>query len=1334
MDRFTSSLGVSARAALSAAFLSAFAVVSSAQDPGTWVSPVGNGAWETEEWVRDGITGTPGPDDDAWIGGRESEGGWATSEIRAWYPLVRNGRLTIANGGYFETQNELFLGRSIGNTPSTGRLFVEEGGVVYTPDLFVGNATFSGTEIRSVGEISLSSGFLTAGEATIGNGGVGRLDIANGGRLNANRLIIGNSLEIAPDRPLVAGTGEVTASGFESILQAQEIVVGANGASGVLTLSDFARVSGWNIVLGSDGGSGILNIGDFSTGYSPVLLDVESVHGNGGEAVINFRQENDGMEAAFYQTLTGNLQVNVESGVVQLESLLSNRTGGTLVSGGELRVSSEKDLGTGRVHVTGPGSRISYEGHNSPDGLTVGNSGIEELLIEKHGSFKTWETVYVGDDAGTVDPTQRVITLDDFGVLEANRVVLGRGNTGVLNLYNESTLAVESELILGQNGGIGVLNIGGEGEGLAPGELAFNGFSRTIRSDGGQGIINFDAEGYVNRDWDALSYPNAYTFDASILGDVEINVLSGEIRLRSSGAYMGPRTGNTTISDGSLTIYTAEDLGTGDVSITGPSSRLILEAGDDVLRIGEGGVGELTIERGGRLRITSSLQSQVTGTVEVGQIPSEEDPSDARITISGPGSELASQSIVIGNGSKGIVNLQDQGALVTSAPITLGEYGGTGVLNIGGENAATEAGSIRFENLQSWDRVIRSGSNSKGIINFNHTDQADGYFFDHEINGDVQINVLSGITNLRSGGVRTGETSITGGTLNTSAVSLGTGAVHISGANSKLVVSDGSTGSFRVGDDGVESISLSNGAQLAGSNLMISGEVAATDSNTSIEMINSVDLSDGALLLNHHATTRANQVNLGFGFGSILRPGDTMRTTGIVTIEDQAILEASTLRVGSGGNGVLAIKDGGQVLSDSAVIGAIYAPQEFLAQNVGGHGDVVVSGENSLLRARLTLMIGSKSGELAGTGTLTISDGARVEVGQQFGRVELGGQTSGSIPRPFDQQSIGILNIGGRNGAAPTKAGVIKATEIVGANPNQWPSIYNSKGIINFNHTDDDYLFSPTILGVVTVNVYSGHTIFNERSINNYTGGTEIFGGSLTVRYSTSLGTGPTIVHAGGTLLHAGNELRSTIFLDGGQYRNALDYYSSLDHLSLSSLRDEQPHTKAAILDGFLDSPFIEEPWVQPEVVTSFSDLPSSLDVIGDHLRISDVFSLSGTGESTFVLQMSVADLAEGAWLGWINDENQWVNAIYGNTNNNPLYTGAPILSSFEDFRASFEWFDLYDVVGAWGRTENGEVWAVLNHNSQFAVMIPEPSTYVLVILGLVAACFAVQGRRARNR
>ena len=123
-----------------------------------------------------------------------------------------------------------------------------------------------------------------------------------------------------------------------------------------------------------------------------------------------------------------------------------------------------------------------------------------------------------------------------------------------------------------------------------------------------------------------------------------------------------------------------------------------------------------------------------------------------------------------------------------------------------------------------------------------------------------------------------------------------------------------------------------------------------------------------------------------------------------------------------------------------------------------------------------------------------------------------------------------------------------------------------------------------------------------------------------------------------------------------------------------------------------------------------------------DGIRLSDVFSLSGVtnvgGNQTnlFVLQLNASTVTSTSILGWLNSSNTWVNAVSGNTGGTPNF----VLGAYSN-----------QGLGSYGvDVTNHNVWAVLDHNSNFAV-IPEPATWALLAFSLTTVM--VFRRRRRN-
>ena len=133
---------------------------------------------------------------------------------------------------------------------------------------------------------------------------------------------------------------------------------------------------------------------------------------------------------------------------------------------------------------------------------------------------------------------------------------------------------------------------------------------------------------------------------------------------------------------------------------------------------------------------------------------------------------------------------------------------------------------------------------------------------------------------------------------------------------------------------------------------------------------------------------------------------------------------------------------------------------------------------------------------------------------------------------------------------------------------------------------------------------------------------------------------------------------------------------------------------------------------------------------------LSDIVQLTGmgTGETDpFVLQLSydsslVQSYHDGMFLAWLSPTDGWTQAVAGNFG----FGTSAVTGATGSWDSIVDPGDLASYLGSWGVDSASEtVWAVLNHNSQFAVLaVPEPSSLLMAGMGLIGLLLSVRRRR----
>ncbi len=1085
-------------------------------------------------------------------------------------PIGRNGGTGTfnLNGGLVTVTNEVNVGR--GGAPTLGTLNVDGAGSTFLagtvgdPFMFVGRDGGHGlVNVSNGGTLSTTNTWYTMGNA---DNSLGETTVTGtGSTLTSVGLIVGWNLSgegklNIQDNAIVTNTGRETSIGRDHPNTKGTITIDTGG---VLNAGPETRIghSGIGIVNIDNGtmnmqGGGWAILGEGGAANGTLSMTSGAVNVSADRFVLG---QNAGAVGTYNQS-GGATQVNNEFNVGR-----GGATGSLNQSGGTFNVNGWTTLGrdgagNGTIEVSN-GAVFTHLTPNSGDFLVgwSGGSTANVNIIDGGSMTQSWWTRLAVDPGATanmlVDNGSQFIgglRISDGAAVErgAGRLIIGEDGFGTATISNGSSLywqGAEVRVAWNENvganlaGPVGVLNVSDsifEFKSVNDDGTVANG-NFGIAENIGNGTVNLTNAVMNISAWSFFTGWNQVNCKATInMTDSVVNVPNdtgdhGRFFLNDVGQFAA----------GGGTILNQEG-GLINVGAWGAVGRE--RGGDAVYNLGvNGGAGGMNVatdfyvgrQSHGTINMGTNSSLQTGGVLNLAQENSPTTPSSGTVNNDGGFVTVGSEFNIGRNGGPGNVASYSQsaGMLTTNGEIFVGRDATQGTLSLTGGLAQVNSnlclgqgggGSKGTLNLDGPGTVMTVngwttlGRDTGGAPTISKMTVKNGALFQHLPSGGGDF--LGGWQN---GTTATIEVSGGGQMIQNWWFRLGidpgsTSNMLVDGAGSSY---NQNTGRIYVGERGVGSLTISNGATFTQTNGDIFN-VGGNDGSANGEGDGTLTVTDGTVSTN-------NMIRVGFG-NTGADPA-----VGVLNLNSGSVNAGGWIGFGhEGGDGVLNMTGGAISFGSDLYVGV----------DDNGHtrtttGKASISGGSITGGAGLGFVIGRNGGlglvELIGTDPITLSASNESHIGQ--GGVGAGGSNgNGTLNIDNPNASFTVANgfyIGqdGGTGVVNQTAGTVNET-------NQWLTLGVGGGSNGTYNLIDGALNANVIEvgadGVGTLNVIAGTAIANAITVGTRSTGVgvvNVSGGLLQSNDHISLGGDQTF--GAGTLNLTGGVVQSRfIVADAG--------------------------------------------------------------------------------------------------------------------------------------------------------------------------------------------------------
>jgi T5SS/PEP-CTERM-associated repeat protein len=882
----------------------------------------------------------------AWTNGTLGITGTSGFTLEAGGPL--GAALTVDGGMTLNCTNYLYVAKS-----GTATLTIKNGGQASVDTGCLGYNSVS----KGTATVTGNGSKWTNSSLYVGYSGSGTLNIEAGGEVSSTAAYLGYNSK--------STTGTVTVTGANSRWNNVSLFVGYFG-TGTLTVANGGTVSAQTLYASlSD------LYGDGTISAQGTVLDndlfFDSKHGTtqtlsfGTGGKLNLTVATAGDLGAGHKG-TGTLRVADGVAVASHDGVLGKVSGSS-----------------GTATVTGAGSKWTNSGQ-----LYVGDAGSGALIIEKGGQVSNTNG-YLGYDwysTGTA-----TVTGTGSKWVNSSNLYVGDDGSGTMKIEAGGEVSDKTAYVGGGIGTTSTATVTGAGSKWTNSAALYVG-------GGGNGTLRIEDGGQVSSTYGYIGYYAGRTGTATVTGTGSIWTNSGSLTVGSQGsgtlnieaggqvsntsAYVSSKTGavGAVTVDGSTSTWSS----TGSLYVGGSGTAA-------------GGTGNVTVQNGGKVTVSSTLKIWSTGTLTIqtgGSVTVASLDTSAGGKVAWTNGTLGiTGSMTVGTGGPFGESLTlDAGMVLNSADLSVANSGsGTLTIQNGGQ-AYNKTGCLGYNSGSSGTATV-SGVGStwtnSGAINIGF--DGDGTL---NIRAGGQVNSYGGTIGRFTGG--RGTATVTGagsawtnsGNLNLDSLGGSTLSIEAGGrvSNTGAYVGESSDSPDIVTVTGTGSTWISSGTLYVGDyglgtlNVQAAGEVSSgrgqigygADSTGTVTVTgdgsrwrtNSQDLRVGGSGAGTLKVQAGGEVNCGWGYLAF-SSGSTGTAT--VTGLGSTWVDGGDLNVGMRGNGALTILDRGQVRDTTG----------YLGYSSGSNGTTTVTGDGSTWANSSNLCVGRD-----GTGTLTVANGGAV--------------------------------------------------------------------------------------------------------------------------------------------------------------------------------------------------------------------------------------------------------------------------------------------------------------------------------------------------------------------